>query len=105
MDGTFTFSKDFVSFSSLVSEEESGVLELGFEAKNVFLVVEPFGNGGSIEVRVDGNLSEDTPDLRDGILIPDTSRVYQLVGFPREGRHILNLKVTGELRLYAFTFG
>ncbi len=105
LDGTWTFSKDFVSFGPAASKEESGVLELGFEAKNVFLVVEPFGNGGRIEVRVDGELSEDTPDLRDGILTPDTSRVYQLAGLPREGRHILNLKVTGELRLYAFTFG
>jgi len=92
-----------------ISPEESGVLELGFNAKNVFLVIEPVieptSPAGRITVVLDGRPGAVTPDVKDGILLPDESRLYQVVGLEKAGAHVLRLEVTGALRLFAFTFG
>jgi cytochrome c biogenesis protein CcdA/thiol-disulfide isomerase/thioredoxin len=82
-----------------------GTLQLGFDAKNVFLVIQPETPGGKIEIKVDGLRSNDTPDVRNGILMPKESRLYQLVALKTPGLHVLNLAVSGKLRLFAFTFG
>ena len=52
--------------SQFVVPENEGVLELGFNAKNVFLVIEPEENGGKIDVSVDGKVSDDTAEVRSG---------------------------------------
>ena len=85
--------------------QPSGVLELGFYARDVFLVIEPEEPGGRIEVRVDGQPVGDTEDVRQGVLNPGESRLYQLVGLDKAGEHLLHLDVEGKLRLFAFTFG
>ncbi len=82
-----------------------GTLQLGFHARNVFLVIEPSEEGGTIAVRVDGKPALDTPDVKNGVLSPRESRMYQVVGFERPGSHVLRLDVRGKQRLYAFTFG
>jgi cytochrome c biogenesis protein CcdA/thiol-disulfide isomerase/thioredoxin len=97
--GSWTVAKEFVV------PEGDGVLELGFDAANVFLVVEPAAAGAAIEVRVDGKVSADTADVKAGRLIADESRMYHLVGLARPGRHLLRLEVHGAARLFAFTFG
>jgi thiol-disulfide isomerase/thioredoxin len=97
--GTWAVKREYV-----VPESE-GVLAIGFNAKNVFLVVEPEEPGGEIRVKVDGSVGSDTPDVKDGILMPDESRLYQLVGLEEPGEHVLSLEVKGKLRLFAFTFG
>ncbi|HET6452089.1 MAG TPA: cytochrome c biogenesis protein DipZ [Spirochaetia bacterium] len=99
LSGTWTITPQFVVPSA------SGVLQLGFDAKNVFLVVEPAGAGGTISVSVDGAPAPDTTDVRSGTLAPRESRMYQLVGLPSAGPHVLKLAVKGKLRLFAFTFG
>jgi len=99
LDGTWTFYREYIV------ADETGVLELGFHSKYVFLVIEPADGKGWIEVSVDGKNAGDTPDVRDGILLADDSRLYQLVKLPKSGRHTLSLKVHGGLRLFAFTFG
>ncbi|MGA2611950.1 MAG: cytochrome c biogenesis protein DipZ [Spirochaetia bacterium] len=88
-----------------VVPETSGTLQLGFNAKNVFLVIEPAGQGGTIGVSVDGKKGADTPDVKDGALLPRESRMYQLVGLKQAGSHLLRLEVQGKVRLFAFTFG
>jgi cytochrome c biogenesis protein CcdA/thiol-disulfide isomerase/thioredoxin len=85
--------------------ESSGSLQLGFRAKNVFLVVEPQTAGGRIEIKVDGLPGADTNDVKNGVLAPGESRMYQIVGLKRPGAHVLHLTVQGKLRLFAFTFG
>jgi hypothetical protein len=97
--GSWTVTKEFVV------PEGDGVLELGFDATNVFLVVEPAAAGAAIEVRVDGKVSADTADVKAGRLLADESRMYHLVGLARPGRHLLRLEVHGAARLFAFTFG
>ncbi len=85
--------------------ETTGVLELGFDARDVFLVIEPEGAGGTIEVLVDGKPAADTADVRAGLLAPAGSRMYHLVRLASAGPHVLRLAVKGRLRLFAFTFG
>jgi cytochrome c biogenesis protein CcdA/thiol-disulfide isomerase/thioredoxin len=91
--------------SEYIIPEQEGKLQLGFNAKNVFLVIEPETREGRIQILVDGKMSGDTPDLKNGILMPGESRLYQLVALDASGPHLLSLEVHGKLRLFAFTFG
>jgi cytochrome c biogenesis protein CcdA/thiol-disulfide isomerase/thioredoxin len=88
-----------------VVPDSAGSLELGFRARDVYLVVEPEAAGGSIRVRLDGRGAPDTADLRRGLLEPASGRLYQLVALEKPGQHVLHLEVQGRLRLFAFTFG
>jgi cytochrome c biogenesis protein CcdA/thiol-disulfide isomerase/thioredoxin len=99
LEGRWTVEEEYVV------PGEAGVLELGFDARDVFLVIEPEAAGGSIEVTVDGATVPDTDDVRAGRLAPGESRMYHLVRLDRAGPHVLRLAVKGRLRLFAFTFG
>ena len=99
LDGTWTITREYVV------PEKKGVLELGFYAKDVFLVIEPAGGDGRIEVKVDGVPVEDTDDVQGGMLRADESRLYHLVGKAEPGEYVLSLEVEGNFRLFAFTFG
>jgi cytochrome c biogenesis protein CcdA/thiol-disulfide isomerase/thioredoxin len=99
LNGTWTITPQYVV------PESSGTLQLGFDAKNVFLVIEPQAGGGTISAFVDDKPAGDTADVRKGVLSPRESRMYQLVGLAGAGPHTLRLEVKGKLRLFAFTFG
>jgi len=99
LTGTWTITPQYVV------PETSGALQLGFDAKNVFLVIEPAASGGKITVSVDGTPGADTADVRNGVLSPRESRMYQLVALKQAGTHLLRLDVQGKVRLFAFTFG
>ncbi len=100
LEGTWTITSHYIA------SDKSGTLNFGFNAKNVYLVVAPEeNNSGTIEVLVDGKAPADTADVKNGTVTPDMSRLYQLVGLSSPGQHLLTLKVSGKLRLYAFTFG
>ncbi len=73
-----------------------GTLQLGFDAKNVFLVIEPEDSAGAISVFVDGKPGADTIDVKKGAFAPRESRMYQLVGLPAAGPHVLRLEVKGK---------
>ncbi len=88
-----------------VVPQPAGTLQLGFQARNVFLVIEPQSRDASIQVSVDGAPAADTADVKGGQLKPAESRMYQLVGLKQPGAHLLRLEVKGGLRLFAFTFG
>ncbi len=104
-NGEWALSGKWVVSQHYIAPQQGGVLELGFHARNVYLVIEPEEPGGRIEVRVDGRVSKDTADVAAGVLLPKESRLYQLVGLAKPGEHILHLNVKGKLRLFAFTFG
>ena len=97
--GSWTIRREYVV------PDSAGTLELGFQARDVYLVVEPEASGGSIRVQLDGRPAPDTPDVRRGLLEPGSSRLYQLVALGKPGPHVLRLEVQGRLRLFAFTFG
>jgi thiol-disulfide isomerase/thioredoxin len=99
LEGKWTISSEYIT------PESEGRLELGFDARNVYLVVQSEGEGGSISVRMDGAPVPDTPDVKGGLFQPTKSRLYQLVKLPSGGEHLLELDVRGKLRLFAFTFG
>ena len=99
LTGTWTVSPQYVLPAA------NGTLQLGFNARNVFLVVEPVDGNGNISVFVDDKPGMDTVDVKKGAVAPRESRMYQLVGLPAAGPHILRLEVKGRLRLFAFTFG
>jgi len=91
--------------SQYIVPESAGTLNFRFNAKDVFLVVEPQAPGGSISVTVDSRPPSDTPDLSGGIVKAAESRLYHLVKLESGGEHLLKLAVKGKLRLFAFTFG
>ena len=99
LSGTWTITPQYIV------PQSSGTLQLGFQARNVFLVIEPQSRDASIRVSVDGAPPADTADVKNGKLQPAESRMYQLVALKRQGAHLLKLEVTGSLRLFAFTFG
>lgn len=104
-NGEWTLQGRWMTSGQFVVPETTGVLEIGFDAMNVYLVIEPQGPGGTIQVTVDGKVSADTVDVKSGRLEASESRLYQLVGLAKPGAHVLRLEVTGTLRLFAFTFG
>jgi hypothetical protein len=99
LSGTWTIAPQYAVPAA------SGTLQLGFNARDVFLVVEPVDNSGSVSVFVDGKPAPDTIDVKRGMFAPRESRMYQLVGLTSGGPHVLRLEVKGRLRLFAFTFG
>jgi cytochrome c biogenesis protein CcdA/thiol-disulfide isomerase/thioredoxin len=104
-NGEWALSGTWVINRQHITPQQDGVLELGFHASNVFLVIEPEEPGGRVEVRVDGKVPKDTADVKKGVLIPNESRLYQLVELRKPGDHVLYLEVKGNMRLFAFTFG
>jgi thiol-disulfide isomerase/thioredoxin len=99
LTGTWTVTPQYVLPAT------NGTLQLGFNARNVFLVVEPVDGSGSIAVFVDDKPGTDTVDVKKGAVAPRESRMYQLVGLSTAGPHVLRLEVKGKVRLFAFTFG
>jgi cytochrome c biogenesis protein CcdA/thiol-disulfide isomerase/thioredoxin len=104
-NGEWSLTGRWIVRKEYIVPESAGSLQLGFNAKNVFLVIQPETRDGKIEVRLDGVRAQDTPDVHNGILVPEESRLYQLVNLETPGPHILKLNVRGKLRLFAFTFG
>jgi cytochrome c biogenesis protein CcdA/thiol-disulfide isomerase/thioredoxin len=104
-DGEWNLAGRWTVTKEYIVPESEGRLQLGFDAKNVFLVVEPETREGKIRIRLDGEPAGDTPDVKNGILRPSESRLYQLVALKAAGPHVLILEVIGKLRLFAFTFG
>ncbi len=91
LEGVWSIQRNSIESSG------TGNLTLGFEAKDVFLVIEPVSKDGKITVYLDG-VKQKTIEI-------DESRMYQLVDMGSPGDHILKLEIEGTMRFYAFTFG
>ncbi len=104
-NGEWGISGEWIIRNDFIELDGSGTLELGFDARDVFLVIEPFRENSSIDVSIDGGTAPDTSDVSGGRIIPSESRVYQLISLPEAGQHVLKLNISGRMRLYAFTFG
>lgn len=100
LSGSWTIASEYV-----VPDGGDGALTLRFDAKNVYLVVQPESGDGTIRVSVDGSPPTDTADDRNGVVRPKQSRLYHLVGLEKPGEHLLELQVSKGMRLFAFTFG
>ena len=78
-----------------------------YNAKEVYIVADA-DTGSSVEVLQDGKLvgisgGEDVN--ASGVVMMKESRLYKLIKNTEPGEHVLELKVTGKIRLYAYTFG
>jgi len=104
-NGEWSLSGSWAVTGQYVQPDATGTLELGFMAKNVYVVIEPQEKGGIVKVKIDGKDAPDSPDVQAGILRPEASRLYQVVKLPVAKAHLLRLEVKGRLRLFAFTFG
>ena len=103
--GQWSLEGEWIIRNDFIEIDGSGKLELGFEGKDIFLVVEPRGSGSSFTVEIDGKLAGDTVDVQGGVLNPRESRLYHLASFGEPGEHTLILSIEGHVRLYTFTFG
>lgn len=99
LSGEWTIRNDFIELDG------TGALQLGFEAKDLFIVVEPRDEQSMINVEIDGSIPFDTTDVKEGILHPAGSRLYHLASFEGSASHLLTLTIQGHVRLYTFTFG
>jgi len=89
---------------------KDSVLELKFEAKEVFLVMRSKENLlGKVEVSIDGMTvtSENSgEDVSEGVVMVDKDRLYKLIKLDSFGQHTLRLQFQDDnLEVYAFTFG
>ena len=99
LDGEWIIRNDFIEIDG------DGELELLFEGKDIFIVIEPKNEGSLISVEINGNKPEDTADVINGELKPNSSRLYHLASFGDSYEKILKLKISGHVRLFTFTFG
>ncbi|MBB6480427.1 cytochrome c biogenesis protein DipZ [Spirochaeta isovalerica] len=103
--GQWTLEGNWAVTENYIVNEESGTLELFYDAKDVFLVVEPVDEDVTLTVTVDGDVPADTGDLVDGKINVTDSRHYHLVGMGKGNKHLLRIEIDGKARLFAFTFG
>jgi thiol-disulfide isomerase/thioredoxin len=104
-NGEWSLKGRWMVTEEYVIPESAGELTLGFQARDVYLVIEPEAGVATIRVGVDGGPPRDTEDARAGVVTATESRLYHLVGLDKAGSHLLRLEVQGRARLYAFTFG
>jgi thiol-disulfide isomerase/thioredoxin len=102
--GTVVVSREF-------AEPMAGTkLYFNFDSRNVYLVMRPKANTVSqIKVSLDGTVityETQGADVKNGIVIIDSDRLYKLISLPTIQNHILELEFFDDnIQLYAFTFG
>lgn len=92
-EGTWKVEKEYSKPS------KNSVMVLGYEAKNVFLVMRPRADKpGKVKVYLDDKLID--------TLNVDSDRLYTLVEEEKSARHLLKLEFEDDnIEIYAFTFG
>lgn len=99
LDGQWTIRNDFIEIDG------TGSLELSFEGKDLFIVIEPRDDKSSLSIEIEGMIPEDTKDVSAGELVPSGSRVYHLASYADAEQRLLHLVINGHVRLFTFTFG
>lgn len=86
--------------------QEGGVVQYRYNAKEVYIVAES-EKGGQIEVWQDGERvgSVAGADAPAGAASVQSSRLYKLIKNEQSGEHLLELRVSPGVKLFAFTFG
>ncbi len=86
--------------------KENAVLQYRYNANEVYIVAESTA-GGSIEVWQDGKLVGEAAgaDAPAGRAEVKNSRLYKLIKNDKAAEHLLELRVTPGVKLFAFTFG
>ncbi len=95
----FAFDGSWVVQEEKALPKKDSALKFDFEAKNVFLVMNPVeGKTGEVQVLLDGEVVKE--------VLVDTDKLYELINLDEPGRHVLELKfLDHNTEVYAFTFG
>lgn len=107
-DNQFAYQGTWTIMPEYAQPESSAVLELAFEAKEVFLVARPIdpNSSATITVSVDEENQNVGPDVVDGIVTITKDALYHLVSLDEAGKHTLELEFNdSNVEIYAFTFG
>lgn len=87
------------------SRQDGAKIGLRYSARNVNIVA---GGSGNITVRIDGEIIsglDEGPDVAEGVARIDANKLYNLVLSKSYGVHELLLTVSGDVKIYTFTFG
>ena len=103
--GEWTLDGEWIIRNDFIEIDGDGELELLFEGKDLFIVIEPKNNESLITIEIDGKIPEETADVVNGVLKPNSSRLYHLASFDDSYEKLLKLKISGHVRLFTFTFG
>ncbi len=101
LDGIWSFDRESASTKS------GGKIGYTYQAKEVYIVASS-ENGAEIEVWQDGKLvtEEAGSDVSASSIVKvGESRLYKLINNDKAGQHTLELRVKGEAKFFAFTFG
>lgn len=102
----FALSGQWSIESETANPSANAVLELSFDAQEVFLVMRPKKGPSTVKVLVDGQPQFFGDDVHDGKVSVTEDRLYKLVKLPAPGKHILRLEfIDANAALFAFTFG
>lgn len=99
LDGEWIIRNDFIELDG------DGELDILFKGKELFIVIEPKNDDSLMTVEINGQKPEDTADVVNGVLRPNSSRLYHLASFEDSYEKLLKLKISGHVRLFTFTFG
>lgn len=93
-------------FGEFALAQDKSTVHYKYVAKEVYIVAEST-DGGTIEVMQDGAVVTNVSgaDVVNGSVQVKDSRLYKLIKNDKAGEHLLELKVTPGVKLFAFTFG
>jgi cytochrome c biogenesis protein CcdA/thiol-disulfide isomerase/thioredoxin len=106
----YAYEGGWLADTDHVTPRDGARLDFHFYAKDVFLVMRSFDpEGARIEVSLDGKPlgdQENGRDVQGGSVQVKDDRLYHLISLGSAGDHTVTLKfISGEVALYAFTFG
>lgn len=105
-DDHFGYEGNFTISSEYATPQKNANLFVNFEAKEVYLVMNPVSGTAKVRVYVDGRQQFLGEDVKDGVVTVDTDRLYKLVKLVTPGRHLLRLEfLDNNAEIFAFTFG
>ena len=103
LGGTWTLTKEFAASS------KGAILELNFEAKEVYLVMRAEKSAGKIKVFLNGKpvtAGEAGIDVKEGATTVTEDKLYRLIKFSAVQEGILRLEfIDNPIKVFAFTFG
>lgn len=103
--GEWTLDGEWIIRNDFIEIDGDGELDLLFEGKDIYMVIEPKNNESLINIEINGRKPKDTADVVNGELKLDSSRLYHLGSFDDSYEKLLKLKISGHVRLFTFTFG
>ncbi|MBI5358651.1 cytochrome c biogenesis protein DipZ [Candidatus Amesbacteria bacterium] len=94
----FTLTGNWQITKEYATAPDGGVLEMNFDAANVYLVMRPSNKPALIKIYLDGRPYNE--------FFVDSDKLYDIISIKDPGRHILKLEFdANKPQLYAFTFG